>query len=338
MIRRRWNAHYCLRLLGFTGPLLGALGAAGGCVDVLGIDTDRPYVAPPDGSLAEASVDSQARDSTGPDSTGEDADAGSPETSSTEDGALEGATADAIEENTPEDADATADAGIMDATSEETGPGSIKPGPPCLAPDGAVPREPFAASPYLVGPSPTFAAPPSGCGNDVAFGTASVGQVEAENYDVGGQNISYFDTTPGNFYGQYRGEDVDIEWGMCGIFCADVNHIAKGEWSEYTIQVAQSYSYAITLSYSASLREFMHIDLDGSNVSGTLTVAATTTPGQPLQYFFKVQPTFVTVCLPAGKHVLRFNFDGPDDNAMALDFVSFQPMNAATCQPLDAGP
>jgi len=34
--------------------------------------------------------------------------------------------------------------------------------------------------------------------------------IEAENYDSGGQNVSYYDTTPGNQGGLYRTDDVDI--------------------------------------------------------------------------------------------------------------------------------
>jgi hypothetical protein len=36
------------------------------------------------------------------------------------------------------------------------------------------------------------------------------GTVEAEHYDLGGPNIAYFDTTPGNSSGAFRADDVDI--------------------------------------------------------------------------------------------------------------------------------
>jgi hypothetical protein len=37
------------------------------------------------------------------------------------------------------------------------------------------------------------------------------GQIEAENYDTGGEGIAYHDTTTGNSLGAYRTDDVDIK-------------------------------------------------------------------------------------------------------------------------------
>jgi hypothetical protein len=168
------------------------------------------------------------------------------------------------------------------------------------------------------------------------FGTSSMTQLEAENYDSGGQDVTYHDTTPGNYYGQYRNEDVDVEWGVCGTWCAAVDHIAPGEWSEYTISVGQTWMYSLTLSDAASANESMHIDLDGASLTGPMTIAATTDPrATSFNYQFKLVPTYVNVCLPKGNHVLRVGFDGPDLNAMALDFVQFVPVGP--CAGSDGG-
>jgi hypothetical protein len=74
--------------------------------------------------------------------------------------------------------------------------------------------------------------------------------IEAENYDWGGQNLSYYDTTPGNQGGQYRTDDVDISTtnDIDGGFA--ISSTANGEWFEYTINVPEPGYYNLGLRYS----------------------------------------------------------------------------------------
>ncbi|MFP5039828.1 right-handed parallel beta-helix repeat-containing protein [Parasediminibacterium sp. JCM 36343] len=53
------------------------------------------------------------------------------------------------------------------------------------------------------------------------------GQIEAENYDKGGEGISYHDTTFGNTGGQYRFDDVDIQ--TCSEGGYNVGWLSTGE-------------------------------------------------------------------------------------------------------------
>jgi hypothetical protein len=260
--------------------------------------------------------------------------------------AADGAPRDVASDTSAED-DASAGGTRVDATSDAPPPsdagaatsdgpegvsdaaGSIAPGPACASPDGAVPRTPFNASQFLVGPGTAYAAPKSGCGSSVHFSTSSPARVEAENFDVGGEGISYHDTTPHNYYGQYRGEDVDVEWGVCSIPCADVDYIAPGEWAEYTIDVSKTWSYSITVEYAARGNESIHLNLDGQRTpSQPLALPATTyDPAQPFNYLsFKALPTYMVVCLPQGRHILRITYDGPATNYLALDYIDFGPV------------
>lgn len=80
------------------------------------------------------------------------------------------------------------------------------------------------------------------------------GTIEAENYDVGGESVSYHDTTPGNIANppRYRFDDVDIQ------LCYDtgggynVGWIDAGEWLEYTVDVAVSGYYDFEVRVAAS--------------------------------------------------------------------------------------
>ncbi|TXH70983.1 MAG: hypothetical protein E6Q88_07885 [Lysobacteraceae bacterium] len=58
------------------------------------------------------------------------------------------------------------------------------------------------------------------------------GLVEAENYDIDGQNSAYFDTTPGNVNGHYRNDDVDIVAMNPGY---GVGVVAATEWWRYSV-------------------------------------------------------------------------------------------------------
>ena len=60
------------------------------------------------------------------------------------------------------------------------------------------------------------------------------GTIEAEDYDTGGQDVAWFDTTPGNQGGAYREDDVDIENSTTGNVVAFVK---SSEWLTYSVNV-----------------------------------------------------------------------------------------------------
>jgi hypothetical protein len=143
-------------------------------------------------------------------------------------------------------------------------------------------------------------APPSSQTQAPYTGTpfAVPGEFAAENFDHGGEGVAYHDVVGGNAGGQYRTqEDVDIIVGGTGFV---VNNIQSGEWLEYTISVATTGSYAIELRASSeySISRF-HVEIDGTDVSGPVTVPDTGSWGT-----FQYIPTNA-VTLSAGQHVLR---------------------------------
>ncbi len=145
--------------------------------------------------------------------------------------------------------------------------------------------------------------------------TASVtpqvpGTIQAEDY------TDASDSTPGNTGGVYRAGDVDIQ--TCtdattpnGQQCYNVGWTDTGEWLEYSVSIQNAGWYAFTMRATAANnnRKF-HIELNGQNLSGTVTVPNTggygnwtDVPVPPIQ-------------LPAGNHALRivienggFNFN-----------------------------
>ena len=104
------------------------------------------------------------------------------------------------------------------------------------------------------------------------------GTIQAENFDRGGEGVAYHDLVRGNAGGQYRtSKDVDI------INSADsagggyvVNNFQTGEWLAYTVNVASSGQYDVELrAASAYSSSAYHIEIDGQNVTGRITVPNT---------------------------------------------------------------
>lgn len=62
------------------------------------------------------------------------------------------------------------------------------------------------------------------------------GKIQAEHFDVGGQGVTYYDTTAGNSGGQLRTrEDVDIVAITDGTAGYAIDNIATGEWLLFTV-------------------------------------------------------------------------------------------------------
>ena len=71
------------------------------------------------------------------------------------------------------------------------------------------------------------------------------GTVEAEEYDIGGEGLTYHDSEEDNIPGAFRpDEGVDIEAKDIGGY--QIAYIDAGEWIEYTIDVAEDTFYMIT--------------------------------------------------------------------------------------------
>lgn len=119
-------------------------------------------------------------------------------------------------------------------------------------------------------PSPSPSPPPaSGTQSPYTSSAPIPGRIEAENYDKGGQNVAYYDTTSGNQLGQYRNDSVDIERSGEGGYNVGWNE--PGEWREHTVNV-QAGTYDITARVaSAQSGGQLRLKLDGQTIA-TLNV------------------------------------------------------------------
>jgi len=100
------------------------------------------------------------------------------------------------------------------------------------------------------------------------------GQIDAANFDNGGEGVSYHDTTAGNSGGQFRNADVDIEAASEGGY--DVGWTAPGEWLNYTVNVASAGTYTVNLRVASPGGASMHVGFNNaSNVWNVVSIPNT---------------------------------------------------------------
>jgi hypothetical protein len=152
------------------------------------------------------------------------------------------------------------------------------------------------------------------------------GRIEAEDYDVGGENISYHDTTPGNLGGAYRHDDVDIET-VNGI--TDVGWIRDGEYLIYTLNVPKAGFYTMTARAATPNDERSASVSVNSQWMYTYGISFTNTGS------FERYTTAVgnDVYLPAGTDTVRLTFEGDGENLDWIEFGPQQPSRGATDLP-----
>jgi hypothetical protein len=162
-----------------------------------------------------------------------------------------------------------------------------------------------AAVPSPVPPTPVPPATPSTTTQSPYGGTPAAlpGTIQAENFDNGGQNVSFWDTTGGNDAGKYRSTAVDVEATSDTGGGYDVGFTKAGEWLEYTVDVKAAGTYTLEARVASQFSGgALHVEVDGADKTGRLGVPNT----GGWQKFASVTKA---VSLPAGRHVLRLKFD-----------------------------
>jgi PKD repeat protein len=100
------------------------------------------------------------------------------------------------------------------------------------------------------------------------------GTVQAEDYDLGGNNVAYYDTTAGNAGGKYRNDDVDIEIEDTPSGY-DVGYIISGEYLTYSVEAAAAGDYPVTLRAANPDATAKSVTVSTGSSSTTVSVAST---------------------------------------------------------------
>ena len=154
-------------------------------------------------------------------------------------------------------------------------------------------------------------------------------QINAVNYDSGGEGISYNDSIPGDDGGTYRpGDDVNIIAGTDTGGGYEIASTANGDWFEYTILVQEPGYYNLALRYANAT--------SGATVNVTSELVDLT--GGPLTLpttgGLSTWSTFTTpIFLGEGQQVLRISMPvgGYDLNWLELTPIASGPVANGTC-------
>ena len=143
------------------------------------------------------------------------------------------------------------------------------------------------------------------------------GTIEMENYDEGGQSVSFNDKDFVNEGGVYREDGVDI----VQIDSTDktkgyaVGYTSAGEWMEYTVKVAEAGEYAFLANVATGAENAgFQLFVDGKAVSDTVVAPK----GEDWSTYSFVDGK--TAALEAGEHVLRVTITG---DFLNIDWIKF---------------
>ncbi len=149
------------------------------------------------------------------------------------------------------------------------------------------------------------------------------GTIEAENFDLGGQTVAYFDMDTANNGVEYRLNDfVDIEACSDTGVGYDVGWIAQNEWLKYTVDVKTAGTYQIEGRVaSAGSSGAFKVEIDGNDVTGIINVPNT---GDWQTWTTVTSKSFQ---LTAGIHTLKILMTGDNFN---LNKIYVLPPNTRT--------
>ena len=142
------------------------------------------------------------------------------------------------------------------------------------------------------------------------------GIIEAENYDEGGNNISYFDSDTINKGGEYRSDYVDIGKINDTYYVGWTN---PGEWLEYTIScdTTMKAEFIFNIAYENKDGE-IHLEIDEKRITQNLFIKNT---GGNLEF---KEINFKDIILPEGVHKLRLFFDRGHPNVDKFEIKKFK--------------
>jgi hypothetical protein len=145
------------------------------------------------------------------------------------------------------------------------------------------------------------------------------GTVEAENFDIGGEGISYHDSDAVHQGDNYR-SDTAVDIGAGGSNGFNVGWTRAGEWLDYGINLTFSNPTQLFVDVkfaNAGFGGHFHVEFDGGALS-TKTVQAYDTGGWT--NFRTMDLGGVT--LTPGPHVMRLVMDDNGDNGGVANFDS----------------
>ena len=153
------------------------------------------------------------------------------------------------------------------------------------------------------------------------------GKIEFESYDQGGNGFAYLDNAAGNTGGATFRTDEDVDLEVCTDAGAGYNigYATKGEWTEYTVNVAKAGKYNFTLRVACS-GDGRTLSLSAKDAVVAKDVAIPNTAGWQVWQDVVVKD----IALEAGVQVIRVTMGATDYVNMNYMSVAAVPVPPAT--------
>ena len=137
--------------------------------------------------------------------------------------------------------------------------------------------------------------------------------IQAEDYDTGGDLISFHDSDPANHGGVYRTDPVDVFKISANPQGFYVGKTVQGEWLEYSLDVKKGMKADITLFIASAIGGgLVHLEINDVQVTNHLVVSGTGSD-QSFNAF-----SFRDIYLGAGKQKLKLSIDKGEMN---IDYI-----------------
>lgn len=150
------------------------------------------------------------------------------------------------------------------------------------------------------------------------------GKVEAEEYDFGGQGVSYNDKDSENRGEAFRKDGVDIYKGASGFV---VGYNQADEWLNYTVDVQETSKYKVSVSAATdNANASFQLLIDGKAVTGTVSAPNT---GSFTSFSTVVARTSE---ISAGQHTLQLKVVG---DWFDIDNMTFEKYESNGNEPYD---
>ena len=147
------------------------------------------------------------------------------------------------------------------------------------------------------------------------------GKVECENYDIGGEGLTYHDVDEINMGGFYRNDGVDIGEITPGQYY--VGWVAASEWLEYTINVQQAGTYNVSVNYAAQNASALTLKFPSTHSPVPLTLPAT--GGESIY-----SSASKSIALNAGVQVMHLAINS--SNNFNMDNITFSPVTSVNTE------
>jgi hypothetical protein len=145
---------------------------------------------------------------------------------------------------------------------------------------------------------------------------ADVYEMPFINFDFGGSDKAWHDTTSGNSGGSsYRADNGDYNAADVDAEGETIGYTDTGEWLQYTIDVQDAGTYQVDLCVAGYNTGTAHFLVDGINASGPISIY-TTSSWSDFKYTSKTKIKFTE-----GRHKLKFYMDTATYNLKSMKFT-----------------